>query len=187
MISSKELLQELLEITTENLKVVENLKNESLASLNWKQETKSWSVLECIEHLNRYGNFYVPEITNKIEASKHVNSTVFKSNWLGNYFSKSVMYSEQLNKMKTFKSMNPLNSSLTIKTLDHFIKHQHQLIDLLTKSKSVNLDKTKTAISISKLIKLKLGDTFRVVIYHNQRHIKQAEKALLNANLESKH
>ncbi|RXM56703.1 hypothetical protein BOQ60_25350, partial [Chryseobacterium sp. CH1] len=31
----------------------------------------------------------------------------------------------------------------------------------------IDLEKTKTSISISKLIKLKLGDTFRFVIYHN--------------------
>ena len=48
-------------------------------------------------------------------------------------------------------------------------------------SKNVNLDKIKTAISISKLIRLKLGDTFRVLIYHNERHIKQAEKVLHEA------
>ena len=43
-------------------------------------------------------------------------------------------------------------------------------------------DKTKTAISISKLIKLRLGDTFRVLIYHNERHIKQAERAIKEAS-----
>jgi len=40
----------------------------------------------------------------------------------------------------------------------------------------VDIGKTKTAISISKWIKLKLGDTLRVVIYHNQRHMAQAKR-----------
>ncbi|WP_223447005.1 hypothetical protein [Polaribacter litorisediminis] len=80
--------------------------------------------------------------------------------------------------MKTFKSMNPLNSKLNIQTLEKFMNQQHQIIELLDVSKNVNLDKTKTAISISKWIKLKLGDTFRVVIYHNERPIKQAEKTI---------
>lgn len=42
--------------------------------------------------------------------------------------------------------------------------------------KNIDLNKTKTAISISKWFKLKLGDTFKVVIYHNERHIAQARK-----------
>lgn len=176
--TSNNLLQDLLELTRENLNSVENFKNKSTDDLNWKENVESWSALECIEHLNRYGDFYIPEISNKIKKSQHKNSETFKSNWLGKYFSKSVSYNENLNKMKTFKSMNPINSKLTNQTLDKFIDQQHQIIELLDLSKSVNLDKTKTAISISKLIKLKLGDTFRVLIYHNERHIKQAEKTL---------
>jgi len=177
-IPTEKLLQDLLEKTRANLNSAEKLANLPLASLNWKQNSESWSALECIEHLNRYGDFYIPEITNRISKAKHKSADIFKSNWLGNYFTKSVSYNEDLNKMKTFKSMNPINSALDTHTLEKFINQQHQIIELLDQSKAVNLDKTKTAISISKLIKLRLGDTFRVLIHHNERHIKQAEKAI---------
>lgn len=43
-------------------------------------------------------------------------------------------------------------------------------------ARNKDLGKIKTSISISKWIKLKLGDTFRVIIYHNERHIVQANK-----------
>lgn len=176
--TSKQLLQDLLILTRNNLNAVESFKNQPIASLQWRQHPKSWNVLECIEHLNRYGHFYIPEITQKIQTAKHPSAEQFKGNWLGSYFSKSVAYKQQVNTMKTFAAMNPLNSKLTQETLDIFIEQQHQLIDLLDKASTVNLDKTKTAISISKWIKLRLGDTFKVVIYHNERHIKQAEKTL---------
>lgn len=181
-LTSEKLLQDLLEITRENVNTVENFKNNSIELLNWKENLESWSVLECIEHLNRYGDFYIPEITNKMNTSNTKSSQLFKSNWLGRYFSESVSYKDKLNKMKTFKSMNPLNSNLNMATLEKFIRQQQQIIELLDKSKNINLDKTKTAISISKLIKLKLGDTYRVLIFHNQRHIKQAENVLNKAS-----
>jgi hypothetical protein len=181
-LKSAKLVLELLETTKENISAVEKLSSQPIEKLNWKPNTESWSVLECIEHLNKYGDFYIPEITNKIKNSKHKSSEIFKSNWLGRYFSKSVAYHENLNKMKTFKSMNPINSKLDIKTLKRFTEQQQQVITLLNNAKTVNLDKTKTAISISKLIRLKLGDTFRVLIYHNERHIKQAEKVFCEAN-----
>jgi hypothetical protein len=85
---------------------------------------------------------------------------------------------EKLNKMKTFKSMNPVGSELNMDTLKKFLSQQQAILNLLDKSKAVDLNKTKTGISISKWIKLRLGDTFRVVIYHNQRHIVQAERVL---------
>ncbi len=49
---------------------------------------------------------------------------------------------------------------------------------LLEQSRDTNLTKIKTSISISKWIKLRLGDTFRIVIYHNLRHITQVKKIL---------
>ncbi|MGB0929892.1 MAG: DinB family protein [Chitinophagales bacterium] len=145
--------------------------------LNWKASEKEWSILECIEHLNRYGDFYLPEITQRIAAaSKKEGNMVFKSGLLGNYFAKGMLPKEKLNKMNTFKSMNPSGSQLDKSTLEKFINQQKQMLDLLQQARNIDLNKTKTSISISTLIKLKLGDTFRVVIYHNQRHIVQANK-----------
>jgi len=62
--------------------------------------------------------------------------------------------------------------------LTEFIAQQKQMIQLLNDAENVNLNKVKTSISISKFIKLKLGDTFRFVIYHNLRHIEQAKRNL---------
>lgn len=85
---------------------------------------------------------------------------------------------DSLNKMKTFKSMNPIHSNLDKKVLNEFIIQQKQMINLLNEAENVDLNKIKTSISISSLIKLRLGDTFRFVIYNNLRHIEQAKKIL---------
>lgn len=63
-------------------------------------------------------------------------------------------------------------------SIERFLEQQRQILELLKKSRKVSLSKTKTYISISKLIKLKLGDTLKVLIYHNERHIVQATKVL---------
>ena len=78
--------------------------------------------------------------------------------------------------MKSPKDKNPANSALTITTIDRFLKQQERLKALLMQAKQVNLTKTKTSISISNLVKLRLGDTFRFLIYHIERHVKQAER-----------
>jgi hypothetical protein len=45
----------------------------------------------------------------------------------------------------------------------------------VVKAQKVDLTKVKTAISLSKFIKLRLGDTLRFLVYHNERHILQAQ------------
>ena len=81
VLTSNNLLQDLLELTRKNLYTAKNFKNQSTDYLNWKENPESWSVLECIEHLNRYGDFYIPEIRKKIKTSQHKSSEIFKSNW----------------------------------------------------------------------------------------------------------
>ncbi len=173
------LVDDLTQRTKQHLQHAEELRQLDFEKLNWKESPESWSVLECIEHLNLYGDFYLPEIERRISTSKYARPTqLFKSGMLGNYFALSMLPKEKPNKMKTFKDKNPSGSKLGLATIDRFIEQQIKLLELLNKAKQVDLSKTKTAISISKLIKLRLGDTFRVVIYHNQRHLVQADNAL---------
>lgn len=177
-ISTLKLISELRKITEDNIQFAETLLNKSDSELNFRTSAESWSVLECLEHLNRYGNFYIPEINNRIAASKFPPKTEFSSGILGNYFAESMLPKEKLNKMKTFKTMNPIHSKLNKDVVSEFINQQNQLLILLEKSRQINVEKTKTSISISNLIKLKLGDTFRFVIFHNLRHVEQAKNVL---------
>jgi len=172
------LMEELIELTRQHLNDAELLKQKSLEELNRKPDAESWSVLECMEHLNLYGDFYLPEIERRISQSKYPAEAQFKSGLLGNYFAISMLPKEKLNKMKTFKDKNPAGSHLEKSVIDRFIRQQNQMLELLQKSRSVSLNRTRTSITISNLIQLKLGDTFRFVIYHNRRHMVQAFKAL---------
>lgn len=177
-IKSESLIEELVEMTKDNLSRAEKFNALSTQALNQRITEGSWSILECLEHLNRYGDFYIPEIGKSIKNSKKPQEEVFKSGMLGNYFANSMMPKEKLNKMKTFKSMNPLGSELQKSVISTFIQQQQSMLDLLEQARSVSLIKNKTGISISKWISLRLGDSFRVVIYHNLRHIIQAENVL---------
>jgi len=176
-VNSSLLIDDLIERTKEVINQTETLKENSLETLNKKPNPNSWSTLECIEHLNYYGYFYLPEIKARLNNSNKKAEAVFKSGILGNYFAISLLPKQKLNKMKTFKSMNPSNSKLNKEVLNTFLNQQQTLLKLLNKSRDYSLNKIKTSISITKLIKIKLGDTFRVVIYHNQRHLVQALKA----------
>ncbi|MFC4872581.1 DinB family protein [Negadavirga shengliensis] len=173
---SENLILSLIEQTRQHLNFATSLKSKSDKELNWRENPESWSILECIEHLNLYGNYYLPEITDALSRTKTKGESHFKSGVLGNYFANSMLPKEKLNKMKTFKDKNPLNSRLDRSVIDTFIDQQLQLINLLDRSRKVSLNKVKIGISIAKWLKLKLGDTFRFIINHNIRHIKQVER-----------
>jgi len=178
------LIEDLKKRTQQVIKDVEALKLLSVETLNKKLDAESWSALECIEHIHRYAQFYTSEISQRLELNNSNPTEYFKSGWLGNYFAKMMLPSEKMKKMNTFKDMNPNGSDLDKSVLDDFLDHQYQMLELLEASRKINLAKTRTSITISNWITLRLGDTFRVVIYHNQRHLVQAQNVL--KGLESK-
>ncbi|REC44629.1 DinB family protein [Chryseobacterium pennipullorum] len=177
-ISTSQLLDELKTQTLQHLQYAETLLLKPEEDLNFRVSADRWSTLECLEHLNRYGDFYIPEISRRITQSETSYKPDFNPGFIGNYFAKMMLPGEKLKAMKTMKEMNPIHSRLNKNVVTTFIRQQQQLLDLLEKAENVNLEKTKTSISLSKWVHLKLGDTFRFVIYHNARHIIQVQRTL---------
>ena len=181
--NSEQLLHELSAMVLRHSTEMEKLKLLPIEKLRWRPKPHCWTVLECLEHLNRYGDFYIPEINERIKRSATPSNTNFRPGWLGNYFAKIMLPGENTKKMKTFKDKNPIGTELDMETVDRFLNQQKQLLHLLDEARKVDLTQTKTATSISKWIRLRLGDTFRVVICHNERHVVQVEGILESQSL----
>ncbi len=175
---TEKLIKAHLEQTSLITNAIENLKRYDLSILTWRANAESWNILECLAHLNLYGDYYLPEIEKSIKNSKTTTEPEFNSGILGAYFAKSMLPKDKLNKMKTFKDKNPLNAQLDISVIDKFLWQQNKLIELVNNSNKVSLNKVKVATSISKYLKLKLGDTFQFYINHILRHLNQIEKIL---------
>ncbi|WP_214228330.1 DinB family protein [Pedobacter sp. B4-66] len=177
-ITNSLLIEELLATTAWSTHTVEKLKDLEIDQLNEKNSPAEWSALECIEHLNLYGNFYLPVIEQAILSQKP-NKTpgIFKSGFIGDYFVYMISAkSGKIKKMSTTKDKNPLGSVLTLTTVDRFLKQQQLLKTLLEQASYVDMTKLKTPISITKMVRLRLGDTLRFMVYHIERHIIQAER-----------
>ncbi len=182
-IRSRALLADLSERTRKIIREAGSLQKYSFDLLNYREAPEKWSVLECIAHLNRYGDFYLPEIGRQIRESGYAPEELFKSGILGNFFAESMLPKENFKKMKTFRDKDPIGSRVDKEEISIFLEQQHELLDLLQAAGEVSLNKTLTRISISRWIRLKLGDTFRILVYHNERHLMQAQKALKAAGL----
>ena len=56
----------------------------SLQQLNYKPGTDSWSILECLEHLNRYSRYYNPALAKAIANNSGNNvGPGINYSWLG--------------------------------------------------------------------------------------------------------
>jgi len=146
-IKVSKLTQNLIEEVKTILQKAQKLQTLSNDELNSRPNTESWTILECIEPLNRYSDFYKQEIEKRIDKKMDKNKGklnpkqdyIFKSGWLGNYSANSMLpiqkgivsigesdtpkgnhFLKIGNKMKTFKDKNPIHSGVDRRVLDTY-------------------------------------------------------------------
>lgn len=144
-----------------------------------------WSAAQCLDHLNAYARFYIPRIEKGIQGKLSGSlppapSPVFKSGWLGNYFTNMMRPKADGHpgmKMQSPKGYRPLADLDAKLVVNEFIDWQERAKQLLEQAKLVNLESIKIPTTLGSWLKFSLGDTFRFVIAHEQRHMAQALRA----------
>ena len=153
-----------------------------LAALQQRPGSGRWSVLECLEHLNRYSRYYNPALASALaRADAAATSPAAPAySWLGRK-SVEMMRPGNAKKQTTPKHLNPLGTPLDQKVLPEFDQHQARLLELLHQAPAAHLNRKAVPVEFFRLLKLRVGEALEFVVMHQQRHVQQA---LLAAGLE---
>lgn len=156
----------------------------SANQLNWQPNDRSWSIAQCLAHLNAYYRYYIPVFKGKISNTRFTDvPEFFTSSPLGVAVYSSVKLGKLKNvkrKLKSTKDYNPLvNTSLSLgNVIEEYVQHSKEYKEVLKAGALVNLRKTKCPLSLRPVVKLNLGDAFVFITYHNERHVEQMKKVL---------
>lgn len=160
--------------------------------LSWKPNASTWSLNEIFAHLNAYNTFYNTKFHERIEKTRfRVPRLTFVSSPLGKSAWGSMKLGNARNVKRRFnapKEFNPtVNPQLVTGTdLATFIDMQHDFLTIIEKSVAVNLKKVKVPLSMSNLVRLRLGDALLYVTYHSDRHMEQALNLTKHAQFPKK-
>lgn len=178
---SEELIDQLEGDVRQLVAAAEHLQQADAVKLSYPPEQGSWSVAQVLEHLNMYNRYYLPAIERAmVHITKDTNAWFVPGFW-GNYFTRMMMPKnvfEIKNKMKAPKNYVPEKGVNVEAVFREFQQHQQKLLQLLEVARRRNLNTIHIPISITKLVRLRLGDTFRFLIAHEQRHMIQARNAI---------
>lgn len=144
------------------------------SQLNKRSLTGGWSIAQCLDHLNSYGDHYLPKIADAIKAALADQNSLFVSSWLGKYFTGMMDPDKSSRKYKAARIHQPAVNPDPAAVVSEFIAQQEELIAMLHQCRSINLNAVKIPISINRFIKLNLGDVLIFMITHNERHMRQA-------------
>jgi hypothetical protein len=154
--------------------------NLDTTTLNAPEAEGKWNMLECIEHMSLATEVYTKNISDKIKSGGlPPASKTFKGHWKGRMFARMNAPKpggEIPMKLKTFKFMEPKNQLKETEVINRFISIHREIIDLIEQSRSVNIDKVKVATALGPMVKLRLGEAYRFILAHTQRHLVQLKR-----------
>ena len=191
--TSSQLIDEISVITRKNLTLIEeNFNSLTDSQLSWRKDKNSWNINEIFAHLNEYARYYHKTIAEKIKKTRYREPReAFISSPLGRSAWKSMKLGNAKNVkrgMNAARLYNPIfhPELLNGKDLQTFTEGQKLLLQFIQDARHVNLRRVRIPISISKIIRLRLGDALLFVVYHNERHVQQVLNVIKNERFPSR-
>lgn len=149
----------------------------SAEQINWKASAENWSVGQCFEHLIKTNELFYDELERIANGSRR-NS--FWENWSpfsslgGNLLINSLKKDERKFKAPSQKIVPP--SEIDPHIIEIFAAHQSELIEKIKKVETADWQKIVITSPFMKLMTYKLSDGFQVVVEHEKRHFRQAQR-----------
>lgn len=178
---SEELIDQLENDVRQIIAAAQHLQTADPIKLSYAMAEGQWSVSQVLEHLNAYNRYYLPQIERSmIHITKDVSAWFIPGFW-GGYFVKTIAPKDVFeirNKMKTARSYSPDKGANVEAVFKEFFQHQNKMLQLLEVARRRNLNTIHIPTTISRLFRFKLGDMFRFLVAHEQRHMIQARNAI---------
>ncbi|MGH1336953.1 MAG: DinB family protein [Aureispira sp.] len=160
----------------------------TVPQLNWQEAAHKWSILECIAHLNYVADFYFPPTLKALEYAKKKGSRpqkTFTRGWLGHIYVSKMRLNQNNQFKKSIEAPQKYvpvldnNEQLDKKEVfDKFVVNQKTLTRILMEAKTINIEKTRVYAAVFNLVSIRLGDMLKILVYHDERHIVQAQRVL---------
>jgi hypothetical protein len=151
----------------------------------WRPGVNSWSIAECLDHLNATARVYLPALDEGIaDAIRRgvYGEGPFRYNWLGRL---SVRFSDLRVRLKATDDMLPAPGRSRREILAAFRAYQVQYIDRLRQANGVDLARARVRVPISSWLRIPLGSGFAVMVTHSRRHLAQARRVMDSENFPS--
>jgi uncharacterized damage-inducible protein DinB len=147
---------------------------------HWQPRPDSWSVAQCLDHLNITARLYLPALDEGIAAAIRrglYSPGPFSYNWVGRMLVRSVEPKTRF-RAKAPKPFQPAPGRPRNEIMAAFRAYQVQYIDRLRQANGLDLARSRIASPIARWIRMPLGCGFAMMIAHEKRHLAQARRVL---------
>jgi hypothetical protein len=146
----------------------------------WRPSPESWSISDCIEHLNTVARLYLPSldegIADAIRRGLYAEGP-FRYNWMGRLFVRLMEPPPPL-RLRTPQAFVPPAPRSRAEIMAAFRAYQVQFVDRLRQANGLDLARARATSPASRWIRLPLGTAFALMTAHERRHLWQARRVM---------
>ncbi len=156
------------------------------AQQTWHHDVRTWSIVDCLNHLVVTGNHSLRGIRSAVleaRANGLLARGPFRHGVLGNCFIR-LMDAPPRIKFRVPNAYRPLAESSASEAVAGFFRLQRELLGALHEADGIDLARVNVANPVSKWFKMSLGQEFAFTAAHERRHLWQASR--VRAQLSSR-
>lgn len=159
------------------------------SQFNWRPDPRSWSMAECLLHLNIVGDRYVHVLEKTLAEARArglVGQGPFGYGWLGKWLLANTEPPPK-RKFKAPRSFTPTDDQPITAVLPTFLHLQEQLALRIEQANGLDLARVKVPAPGLGPVKLNLHITFAWIAAHERRHLWQARQVRNRARFPEAH
>ena len=146
----------------------------------WPPAPESWSVAECIEHLNATARQYLPMLDEGVSDAIRrglYSPGPYSYNWVGRLMVYLVEPTTRL-RGKAPEAFQPASGRPRHDVMAAFRAYQVQYVDRLRQANGLDLARARVSSPVARWIRMPLGSGFAMMIAHERRHLAQVRRVL---------
>ena len=154
---------------------------------NWRPDGRSWSVAQCLDHLNVGNRVYVGPLRDALETARQKGAWrhgPIRPGFFGRWFIRT-MEPPPRRRLPAPRKIVPAARRSRAEVGEEWARVQAQVRDLLHEAGPLDLNATRFVNPFFPLVRFSVGTGFLVIEAHNRRHLWQARQVLARSSATS--
>ena len=151
----------------------------TVEQLNWRPAATSWSVAQCVDHLIRTHERFIPVLA-RYEFGEATQSLWAKHSPLSGFFGRFLIRSlmpDNPRKIKTTWRGKPAMTEIDPGIIERYCDHQRELIEQMQRlPEDLDLPKKVITSPMLAVFTYSIDDWLTIAVIHGQRHFEQAKR-----------
>ena len=144
---------------------------------NWRSDERSWSIAQCLDHLNVASRAYVVPMREALEEARRKGAErrrPIRPGFFGRWFV-ATLEPPPKRRLPAPKKIVPAARKGLAEVMADWQRAQAGVRDLVREAAGLDLNRTRFVNPFISLIRFSVGTGFQVITAHERRHLLQGE------------